>query len=323
MTDRSFERANDESRDRLARLLPTLTPAQLEVDLGGGWTVASAVAHVAFWDRWQAARWRDTLAGAGLPPGLNTHDVELLANVAFGAFMGRLARPGLAALAIESAQAVDALIATVPDAIVDSIDGGPTAYLLHRHRHRDEHLDQIERGLAAPSAARKAPAASPTAAPGPVDRSYLERNEASLARLRDIVGRLSPADLDRPTAPAEDGGWTIGQTLGHLTFWDRFLHSRWRAALAAGPGQQPIFLPDELADLINGGLPPTWAAFATAAGEAAIDDALEAAEQTNRLVAGLPPETPVAAILAGRPSLLDRSIHRGQHLDQIERALLR
>jgi L-alanine-DL-glutamate epimerase-like enolase superfamily enzyme len=51
MTDRSFERANDQSRERLARLIATLTPARLAVDLGGGWTVAAALAHAGFWDR--------------------------------------------------------------------------------------------------------------------------------------------------------------------------------------------------------------------------------------------------------------------------------
>jgi hypothetical protein len=37
MTDRGFQRANDESRERLARLVETLTPTQLAVDLGEGW----------------------------------------------------------------------------------------------------------------------------------------------------------------------------------------------------------------------------------------------------------------------------------------------
>jgi hypothetical protein len=198
--------------------------------------------------------------------------------------------------------------------MADAVEDGPTAYLLHRHRHRNEHLDQIERGLAA-AACGGAPQAVP------VDRSYLDRNEASLTRLREVISRLSPADLARRTAPSEEGSWTVGQTLGHLTFWDRFLASRWRAALAAGPGSQPIVLPDELAGLINDGVAPSWGAFAAAAGEAAIADAIDAAEQVNGLITGLPPDAPVAAVLADRPALLDRSIHRNQHLDQIERAL--
>ena len=63
MTDRSFEHANDLSRERLAGLILTLDPTRLAIDLGEGWTVASALAHTGFWDRWQAARWTEMLAG--------------------------------------------------------------------------------------------------------------------------------------------------------------------------------------------------------------------------------------------------------------------
>jgi hypothetical protein len=38
------------------------------------------------------------------------------------------------------------------------------------------------------------------------------------------------------------------------------------------------------------------------------------------IIAGLPAEPPVEAILAERPVLLDRSIHRLEHLVAIERA---
>jgi hypothetical protein len=53
------------------------------------------------------------------------------------------------ALAIEAAATLDSLVAQAPDALVAKLEGGPSAYLLHRHRHRDEHLDHIERVLAA------------------------------------------------------------------------------------------------------------------------------------------------------------------------------
>jgi hypothetical protein len=39
------------------------------------------------------------------------------------------------------------------------------------------------------------------------------------------------------------------------------------------------------------------------------------------IIAGLPVEIQVEAILAERPALLDRSIHRLEHLAAIERAL--
>ena len=80
MTDRSFQDANDQSRERLARLVATLTPAQLAVDLGEGWTVASALAQMGFWDRWQAERWTEMLAGRWSAEDDSVIAAEHLAN---------------------------------------------------------------------------------------------------------------------------------------------------------------------------------------------------------------------------------------------------
>ena len=326
MTDRSFQRANDQSRERLARLVATLTPAQLAADLGEGWTVASALAHTGFWDRWQAERWAEMLAGKWSAQDGSVIDAEHLANLALDPYWAGIGSDRIADLALEAATMLDALIASAPDATVDALEGTPSAYLLHRHRHRGEHLDQIERGLDTAEAASAQPsphaaAQSPNAAIGAsswADRSYLARNEASRARLRELLATLVSGDL---SLAAGESDWTAGQVLGHLAFWDRFLAARWRAALAAGPGAQPIALPDELAGLLNDGLPPTWSAFAATAAEAAIVETIDAAEAIDHLIASLPEAAPVAAILADRPTLLDRSIHRAEHIETIEHAL--
>jgi len=470
MTDRSFERANDESRGRLARLVNSLSPAQLEVDLGEGWTVASALGHMGFWDRWQAARWVEMLAGTWTADSKSILAAEHLANDALHPYWAGVSAKEMPDLALEAAARLDALIASAPDALVDSLEGTSIAFLLHRHRHRNEHLDHIERSIAAATPARAdrtfvernaasrrrlaslverlresdlaliteeggwtvaqalahvafwdrstaarwraAQAVRAAGAEGkpldpfgipyelleginpplvemvdawsgqlgaaigreamnaaeavdamieslseslpeslvagkpnfvarwshreahieqieralstfrpagaPVDRAFVARNEASRARLGELLGCLSAADLARS---AGDGSWTIGQILGHLTFWDRFLASRWRAAVAAGPREQPTYLPHELADLINGGLPVGWLAFSSAAPEAAIAETLAAAEAIDAIIVALPESAPVEAVLAERPALLDRSIHRREHMEEMERGL--
>jgi hypothetical protein len=128
---------------------------------------------------------------------------------------------------------------------------------------------------------------------------------------------LSATQLARRT---EEGGWTVGQVLGHMAFWDRFLEARWRAAITAGPGAQPTVLPHELADLLNSALPPVWSGLATQPA-AIVAETLAAAEAVDAVIAGLPAETPVLEVLAARTALLDRSIHRKEHLAQIERAI--
>ena len=310
MTDRSFERSNDESRERLARLIATLTPGQLAIDLGEGWTVASVLAHTGFWDRWQAERWTEILAGNWTAQDDSVIAAEHLANEALDPYWAGMDSPELPNLALEAADRLDALIAGAPDATIDTIEGGVAAYLLHRHRHRGEHLDQIERALA--------PA---TGTDEPVDRYYLERNQASRERLRDVVGRLTRADLARPIDPSDQSSWTIGQALGHLAFWDRFVASRWRAAGAAGPGHRPIYVPDEVEDLISSGLEPLLSAFVDGSGAGLMGEALAAADAVDGLIANLSDETLLRAVLAERPRMLDRSAHRAAHLDAIERAL--
>ena len=105
-----------------------------------------------------------------------------------------------------------------------------------------------------------------------------------------------------------------------MAFWDRFLAARWRAALAVGPAAQPTYVPHELSDMLNDGLPPMWARLASDAGRAAIDEALAAAEEVDRIIAGLPPESPTESVLTERPALIDRSIHRTEHLEALQEA---
>src|ERR1035437_4802461 len=153
MTDRSFELANDESRARLARLTETLTRTQLATDLGEGWTVASALAHMGVWDRWQAERWTEMLAGTWRADDASVLAAEHLANLALHPYWSGIDASNVPNLAIEAAAHLDALVARAPDALVTKLEGGPDAFLLHRHRHRDEHLDHIERVLASTSEA--------------------------------------------------------------------------------------------------------------------------------------------------------------------------
>ena len=54
MVDRGHERANEESRAEVADLVAALTRPQLVADLGEGWSALSHLAHLGFWDRWQA-----------------------------------------------------------------------------------------------------------------------------------------------------------------------------------------------------------------------------------------------------------------------------
>ena len=57
--------SNRAQTERLRTLALRLTPAMLAVRLSNGWTVAVALAHIAFWDRQRLSLMRSWAAGTG------------------------------------------------------------------------------------------------------------------------------------------------------------------------------------------------------------------------------------------------------------------
>ena len=147
MVDRSHERANEESRAEVAALVAGLTQQQLRADLGEGWSALSHLAHVGFWDRWQGERWRSMLAGSWTADDGSVLDAENLANEAVAPYWAAIETADVPALALEAAVVVDQLIAQAPDPMVTQLHASPNQFLLHRHRHRREHLGWIRRDL--------------------------------------------------------------------------------------------------------------------------------------------------------------------------------
>ena len=57
-----------------------------------------------------------------------------------------------------------------------------------------------------------------------MDRSFIQRNNETRQRLRDLVANLDAATLTR----AMDKDWTIAAVMAHLAFWDEWNLVRWR-----------------------------------------------------------------------------------------------
>ncbi len=145
------------------------------------------------------------------------------------------------------------------------------------------------------------------------DRVFERANARASAELRGLVETLSAADLVIDAG----GGWTVAVLLGHLAFCDRWQVARWDGATAAGL-PLPTEVSDNVADLANAALEPTWRALP---GEVAAALALAAAAEVDALAAGLSDASVDAAVAAGRPRLVDRSLHRLEHVAQIRRAI--
>jgi hypothetical protein len=138
-------------------------------------------------------------------------------------------------------------------------------------------------------------------------------NDEQRERLASTIGRLTAPDYDREAMP----GWTIGAVLAHLAFWDRLVIERWKRAIA-DDATIPVSLSDVLTDLINDGSLAQWLAMP---GPLAGREAVAAAEAVDQYVEGLEDARVAAAEAAGLGRLIDRSLHRAEHLDMIDAAL--
>ena len=141
------------------------------------------------------------------------------------------------------------------------------------------------------------------------DRSYVAKNDNERARLKALVARASDADLAKPM-PA---GWTVASVLGHLAFWDQRvleLLSAWERGVEPPPYHEGDV------DWINDAGKPFLLALPP---RKAADLAVAIAEAVDRKVAALPDDAVAKNIAVGSPMNLDRSHHRKEHLDEIER----
>ena len=134
---------------------------------------------------------------------------------------------------------------------------------------------------------------------------YIEQNDASRRRLAAVAGRLS----DEQLATEMSDGWTVSASFAHLAFFDHRATVLLRRFEESGFYDSPLDL-----HVLNDALLPQQKLMPA---RIAVDDALAAAEESDRAVAGLPADL-AAQILQASPRMLNRHVHRTVHLDEIE-----
>ena len=140
----TFAESNRRQTERLRKLVARLDASMLAVRLPNGWTVAVALAHIAFWDRQRLCLMRRWAAGNWCNGGC---DGELFNEVLLP-FLETIPPDRAAEMALRTAEEVDAFLLTVPDDIVEAALARPDGPNLDRGMHREGHLDQIEKALA-------------------------------------------------------------------------------------------------------------------------------------------------------------------------------
>lgn len=133
--------ANVRATERLRALVGTLDEAALARPVGGGWTVATVLAHLAFWDRRQREALREYAEDGAMT------DEDHHVNAALEPLLLALPPRASADQALAAATAVDAAIAELTPRATDAVLAGPHAYVMRRSAHRDEHIQQIEQAL--------------------------------------------------------------------------------------------------------------------------------------------------------------------------------
>jgi hypothetical protein len=139
-----------------------------------------------------------------------------------------------------------------------------------------------------------------------------ERNRASLDQLRAVAIGLSDEEFLHPIDPP----WTAAALFAHVAFWDRFVHARWRHAVETGT-TVPVPIDDAPMEMINQAALREWAVIPP---RIAAEECLTAAQTIDHFIEHLEVDAISQVVREGRERLVDRSLHRREHLDTIERA---
>ncbi len=143
-----------------------------------------------------------------------------------------------------------------------------------------------------------------------MDRSFVERNRATTSRIREMAARLSDEELQHPVGEQ----WTVAIMMAHLAFWDR----RVLFVLDKTERDGRLFKP-EIDIVVNDISLPIWAAIPP---REAARMAIETAETLDRRLETYPSGL-LEEIYSFNKLWVDRSLHRGGHLDEADADLKR
>jgi hypothetical protein len=154
MTDSNFVLENEAARAELSELIARLDERAFAAGTGSGWTIASSLCHLAFWDQralfllkaWQSSGRIENLL-------LSSQSVDSI-NQAVNTIAKAVPGPAAGELALESASAVDTHLMGISDEFAGRLVSAGLERYLRRSLHRREHLQKIRQALARQPAGR-------------------------------------------------------------------------------------------------------------------------------------------------------------------------
>ncbi|MXY36614.1 MAG: hypothetical protein F4052_01195 [Dehalococcoidia bacterium] len=128
---------NARATTRLRDLVSRLDESALSRSLGGGWTVAFALVHLAFWDvRQDVALQRYMRDEFPAEDATTNATLEAIAPLFDAGAAGDMA--------VQAAEQLDATLQALTGDQLESLRQEGVAYAIERWRHREDHVAQIE-----------------------------------------------------------------------------------------------------------------------------------------------------------------------------------
>jgi hypothetical protein len=140
--DRSFIELNHTSTERIRALAARLSEDEMQHKVGEHWTVAIALAHLAWWDR----RVMYVLDMTERDRKLFVPEIDIFVNDLSLPLWAAIPPRAAARISIETAETLDKRLEEYSSALLEEIYNYNKRWVI-RALHRGEHLDEVDAAL--------------------------------------------------------------------------------------------------------------------------------------------------------------------------------
>jgi len=140
--DQSFIERNRAATERIRALAASLTDEEMLYPVGDHWTVAIALAHLAWWD----GRVMYVLDKTEQEGAVSIPDIDIVVNDLSLPLWAVVPPREAARIAIETAEALDTRLENYPPDLLEKVYATSSRWVI-RALHRNEHLDEVDAAL--------------------------------------------------------------------------------------------------------------------------------------------------------------------------------
>jgi hypothetical protein len=140
--DPTYKDLNRASTERIKKLAASLSDEEMQTRVGQHWTVAIALAHLAFWDR----RVMYVLDMTTRDGRLFVPEIDIFVNDLSLPLWTAIPPRDAARIAIETSEDLDKRLEVYPQGLLEEIYKYNKRWVI-RALHRNEHLDEVDAAL--------------------------------------------------------------------------------------------------------------------------------------------------------------------------------